>query len=150
MAIVTVGDILDRGRDFEARLETHYAGICDHAADAGVRLVAGYLARCRRRQEKALAELDPEMLRHVRKIELKFDIPFSPGTDPAAAPVPEPLNGDALIEVAIRHDAEVTDLYRAVLQQPLNDEARVVLEALVRVEERDLVMLKKMLAMHYF
>jgi len=148
MAIVTVGDILDRGRDFEARLETRYAEICDHAADGGVRLVAGYLARCRRRQEKSLSELEPGMLHRVRRVELKFDIPFNPDANPAS--VPEPPGGDALIEAAIRHDADVSGLYRAVLQQPLNEEARSVLEALVRVEERDMVMLKKMLAMHYF
>ncbi len=146
MAIITVGDILDRGRHFELRLEKHYAEICDQTDNSGVRLVAGYLARCRLRQEKALAEFVPTQLGHMRKVELKFDIPFYPVRDLDAAP----LSGDDLLESAIRHNAELIELYRSVLQQPLNDEVRGLFEALARIEERDLVMLKKMLAMHYF
>jgi hypothetical protein len=151
MAIVTIGEILDRGRDFETRLEAYYAEIRDCSTDNGVRLLTYYLARHRRHQEQALAGLDTETLRHVRAVELKFGAPFDAFANlriPDLAPAK--VTGDGLIETAIRYDGELVALYRTILGQPLSDEARAVLEALIRVEERDIVMLKKMLAMHYF
>lgn len=151
MAIVTVGEILDRARDFEAQLERRYAEIRDCSQDNGVRLVTYYLARHRRHQDQALAGLDAALIAHVRAVELKFDTPFDVSSRlrfPELAP--ETVTGDELIEAAIGYDGELVALYRRVLDQPLNDEVRAVIEALIRVEERDIVMLKKMLAMHYF
>ena len=110
-----------------------------------------YLARHRRHQERALVGLAPDMLQHVRKVELKFDVPFDPATDirlPDFAP--EAVKGDELIGAAVSYESQLASLYRSILAQPLNEEVRTVLEALIRVEERDIVMLKKMLAMHYF
>lgn len=151
MAIVTIGEILDRGRDFETRLEAYYAELRDGSTDNGVRLLTYYLARHRRHQDQALAGLDADTLRHVRAVELKFGPPSDasanlrlPALDLAKG------TGEGLIEAAIRYDGELVALYRTILGQALGDEARAVLEALIRVEERDIVMLKKMLAMHYF
>lgn len=151
MAIVTVGELLDRGKDFEARLEKYYAEIRDRSSDNGVRLVTYYLARHRRHQEIAMADLPPETLQHVRKVELKFDVPFDPAEEFRIPHFkPEEIKGDELIELAVNYDRDLISLYRSILAQPVNDAVRSVLEALIRVEERDLVMLKKMLAMHYF
>lgn len=151
MAIVTLGELLDRGQDFETRLEAHYAEIRDRSTDNGVRLLTYYLARHRHHQEIALDGLDPAALHRLRSVELKFDVAFDPSAESAApAGTPETVKGDALIEAAVRHDGKLVSLYRSILAQPLNDETRAVLEALIRVEERDIVMLKKMLAMHYF
>lgn len=151
MAIVTLGDVMDRGRAYEERLAECYADIRDRSADNGVRLLTYYLARHRRHQRMALDGLEPEILRRVRKIELKFDVPFLAMETPRPQfPAVETLKGDALIEIAIRQDEALVDMYRRILEQPLSDDARAVVEALIRVEERDLVMLKKMLAMHYF
>ena len=151
MAIVTVGELMDRARDFELRLEVYYAEIRDRSKDNGVRLLTYYLARHRRHQEQALAGLDPDRGGHVRMVELKFDAPFDldAGRQMPYAP-PETIQGDELIEMAVGHDRELVSLYRSVLVQPVGDDARTVLEALIRVEERDMVMLKKMQAMHYF
>lgn len=151
MAIVTLGELLDRGRELEIRLETYYAEIRDQATDNGVRLLTYYLVRHRRHQEQTLSGLNAETLRHMRSVELKFDAAPDHATQcPAAGDTTETVRGDAMIETAIRHDETLVALYRSVLAQPLNDEVRGVVESLIRVEERDIVMLKKMLAMHYF
>jgi hypothetical protein len=151
MAIVTVGELLDRGRDFETRLEAYYAEIRDRSTDNGVRLVTYYLARHRRHQAMALGGMAAEVLARVRNVELKFDAAFDPTKELRLPEIaPEAIKGDELIECAARHDGQLVSLYRFILGQPLNDDVRAVLEALIRVEERDMVMLKKMLAMHYF
>ena len=82
---------------------------------------------------------------------MKFDISFDPEKNfhLLKAP-PKTVAGDQLLQAAIGYNGELTALYRAILEQPVDDNARPVLEALLRVEERDIVMLKKMLAMHYF
>ncbi len=151
MGILTIGEILDSARNFESRLEALYAKIRDNSTDNGVRLLTYYLARHRRHLDETLAGLDAETLRHVQAVEIKFSAPFDaladlriPGLDPAK------VTGDELMEAAIRYDSELVALYRTILSQPLGAEARAVLEALIRMEERDIVMLKKMLAMHYF
>ncbi len=151
MAIVTVGEVLDRGREYEERLAAMYAKVRDLSPDNGVRLLTYYLARQRRHQEMALAGIDRQTLRQVRSVELKFDVPFDPDAEFNLPDiVPETVRGDELIKIAVRHDDTLVGLYRAILEQPVKADARAVLEALIRVEERDLVMLKKMLAMHYF
>ena len=60
------------------------------------------------------------------------------------------VTGEDLLQSAISHDAELITLYRSILEQPLGEEVTIFLESLVRVEERDIVMLKKTLAMNYF
>ena len=151
MAIVALGKILDRCQDAEIQLEANYSDIRDRTVDNGVRMLTYYLARHRHYQKKVLGGLDPDMLRRLRKVKLKFDVPFDPTAElrlPDFAP--ESVNGIMLIEAAVSHDGKLVALYRSILAQPLDDDVRAVLEALIRVEERDIVMLKKMLAMRYF
>ncbi|MCK5094825.1 MAG: hypothetical protein KAR18_08875, partial [Spirochaetes bacterium] len=60
------------------------------------------------------------------------------------------VRGRELLEAAAGYDAELVNLYKQILQQPLGPEAQVLIESLIRVEERDIVMIKKMIAMNYF
>ena len=151
MAIVMLGKLLDRGQDAEIHLEANYSKIRDRSADNGVRLLTYYLARHRHHQQKALDRLDPDMRRRLRKVKLKFNAPFDPTAElrpPDFAP--ESVNGIMLIEAAVSHDSKLVALYRSILAQPIGDDVREALESLIRVEERDIVILNKMLAMHYF
>ncbi len=151
MAIVTVGELLDRARVFEDRLAKRYAEIRDQTEDNGVRLLTYYLARHRRHQELALADCDRAQIDRTRKVELKHDIPFDPEKLSRQIDVPvDTITGDRLLQTAIAYDQALIDLYRAILEQPLNDEVRALFESLKRIEERDIVMMKKMVAMHYF
>lgn len=151
MAVLTVGEFLDRGRDLEARIDAYYAEIRDRSTDNDVRLVTYYLARRRRHQEKAMEGLDPDRLQQVREVELTFDAPLDLAARVRLPDLaPETVKGDELIQAAVSYGSEWASLYRSILARPLNDDVRAVLEALIQVEERDIVMLKKMLAMHYF
>lgn len=151
MSIITLGDLLDRGREFEVRLEAFYAGLRDESRNPGVRLLTYYLARHRRHQDQALSGLGPHQVALLRKVELKHSVPFDVDRHLHLRDMPaDQVTGEALLNAAVAYDQALSDLYRAILDQPLIDEIRAVLEALVRLEERDIVMMKKMLAMDYF
>jgi len=63
---------------------------------------------------------------------------------------PREVKGQALLEAAVGYDTELVSLYKQILRQPLSTEATALVESLIRLEERDIVMLKKMIATHYF
>lgn len=151
MAIVNVGDLLDRASEFEGLLEKYYATISDGSQDEGAKLLTGYLVRHCRHLQKALNEFDPEKVKCLRRIMLKYDIEFRPQEQFGVLRIsPENVKGSEILEIAVKHDVELTSLCRKILRQPLENEAEELLEALIRVEERDIVMLKKMIAMNYF
>lgn len=151
MAIVTLGNLLDRAAEFEERVERYYASIRDSSENNGVRLLTYYLVRHRRHQEQGLKGLDSSQREHIRAIEIKHDIPFVPEkVFHFLDTPPEAMTGDRLLKAAVTYDDLLIELYQSILQQSLIDEARNVLEALIRIEERDIVMIKKMIAMDYF
>jgi rubrerythrin len=151
MAIVTIKELLDRAQDFEGKLERCYAEIRDTTTDNGVRLLTYYLARHRRHLDQALSELDVHERSRVSKVQVKYDVDFHPEHDFAAIEVPDTgIHASELLDHAIRYDAQLIGLYRSILEQPIGEEASELLEALIRLEEKDTVMLKKMLAMNYF
>lgn len=151
MAIVTIEDLFQRAGIFEDKIERYYARIRDETEDNGVRLLTYYLARHRRHLEQVLGDLEPKSLDRVKRVQLKYDVDFSPEeafglleSDPAS------ILSAELLDTAAAYDTALINLYRSVLKQPIGVEAIVVFENLVRVEERDIVMIKKMLAMNYF
>ncbi len=151
MAIVTLGHILDWAQAFEKQIETYYTDVRDRTPDNGVRLLTYYIARHRHHQLEALASIPPPSLADIRAVELKFGISFRAAEAAfLSAPTAEHITGDGLIEAAIAFDNALVSIYRAIQDQPLGNAARTLIDALIRLEERDLVMLKKMLAMHYF
>lgn len=149
--IVDVGQLLDRAREFEGLLERYYAELRDQCEDNGVRLLAYYLSRHRRHLEEALGNLDAAARARVRRIKLKYDVEFHPEKEFHLLSVPlERVKGADVLEAAVGHDTTLVRLYRSILEQPLSEEAAQLFEALIRIEERDIVMLKKMIAMNYF
>lgn len=151
MAIGTLGNLLDRGRSFELRLEQYYSDIRDGSRDPGVRLLTFYLARHRRHHELATDKLDKKSLESLRRVELRSDIDFVHEKHfHTLSKPPAAVTGDELLRAAVNYDSALVSLYRSILEKPLPDDGRAVLESLICIEERDIVMLKKMLAMHYF
>lgn len=151
MAIVTIGEMLQRVERFEERLEQYYAFIRDHTRDNGVRLLTYYLSRHRRHVQEALKNYTPEEIECFKKIRLKYDVEFHPEKEFHIMKVPlEQVRGRDLLEAAVAYDTQVIQFYRKILDQSMNPDAQEFVESLVRMEERDVVMLKKMIAMNYF
>lgn len=151
MAIKTIGDMFARAKGFEGELEVFYSAIRDQSEDNGVRLLTYYLSRHRKHLDDVLSTYGADFLHHIESIELKYDIPFHPETYfmPLDTP-PLDITGHQLLEAAVKYDSALVDLYKAVLEQPIIEQAREVFLSLIKNEECDIVMLKKMIAMDYF
>ncbi len=151
MAIVSIADLFDRVSWFEKKLEAYYARIRDESKDNGVRLLTYYLARHRRHLEQALENFEPDTIVHIRRIKLKYDIDFYPEKEfHLMHTAPNDVKAEELLNAAVGYDLELVDLYKSILDQPLSSEAATLIEGLIRVEEKDIVMIKKMIATHYF
>ena len=151
MAIVSIEDLLDRASQFEERLERYYAAIRDESKDNGVRLLTYYLSRHRRHLQEALSNFKQEEISRIKKIKLKYNIEFYPEREfKLIKTPPQEVRGEELLEAAVGYDLELITLYKSILKQPLIQEAAGLMESLVRMEEKDIVMLKKMIASHYF
>jgi hypothetical protein len=151
MAFESIGDLLDKASEFESRLEKYYAAIRDESQDNGVRLLTYYFSRHRNHLNKALEGFDADKIGRIRKIKLKYNVEF----DPEKAfhllkTPPKDVKGQELLETSVEYDAELVSLYKKILKQPIGPEATVMVENLIRVEEKDIVMIKKMIAMNYF
>ncbi|MBN2552472.1 MAG: hypothetical protein JXB06_06865 [Spirochaetales bacterium] len=149
--IVDMADLLDRARDFEDRLESYYATLRDQSRDNGVRLLTYYLSRHRRHLQEALGNLCTGDLQRLRAIKLKHDVEFHPERDFRTMRTPvERVKAKDVLEAAVEYDAALVRLYQSILDQPVHEAAADLLRSLIRIEERDIVMLKKMIAMNYF
>ncbi len=147
MAIVSVGDLLDRAAAFEQELEKYYTVIRDVGTNEGVKLLTYHLSKHRRHLQEALENFSDDKIARIRSIKLKYDIEFKLKIDKAS---PEDIKGQELLEAASNYDAELIHLYKEIIQQPLSPEATTLFETLIRIEERDIVMIKKIIAMNYF
>lgn len=151
MTKTTIGNILDRVQDFEHRLEAYYASVRDLSTDNNVRLVTYYLARHRRHQEMATASAQPDTIRRLRKTKATDDVPVDDIERFSLPPSdPRKITGKELIEAAIHYNGQLLTIYRAILRLPAPEDAIAVVEALISIEEREILMLKKMLTIHYF
>ncbi len=151
MSVVTVGQMLEKARHFERCLEAYYADLRDRATRDGVRLLTYYLARHRRHLPEALECLSKPQLARIAHIPLKYDNPeFSPEKHFEGKRLPSSVTGDELLGVAIEFVEMLCSFYRWMVQQPLGDEADSLFQSLLRIEERHVIELKKITAMHYF
>jgi len=151
MAIVDIDELFRRAESFEHRVERCYACIRDETENNGVRLLTYYLARHRRHLEEVLSDFDDAVVARVRAVKLKYDIVFPPDrVFPLFEADPKAVGSSALLDAAAEYDEALIGLYRSILKQPIGEEASLVFENLVKVEERDVVMIKKMAATNYF
>jgi hypothetical protein len=147
----SVGDLLKRADDFERRLESLYGTIRDETEDGGVRLLTYYLARHCAHLKRALKDVSLREIGPICEERLECDVEY-PGARQLSIMELDPaeVRGTELLECAVRHDRALIDLYRSVLDAPLSEGAASLFESLIRIEETDIVMLKKMIAMNYF
>lgn len=150
MAVITVDDVLRTAEGFEEKLVEYYKALCDNSTREGVRLLADYMGRHCRRLSDALERLDPDERERICACPIRYE--------PVAPDVPcfedRELTPDAtaseVLDIAIEFDECLAELYRQVLRQDLDQEVKDLFESLVRSEERDEVVLKKIKATDYF
>jgi hypothetical protein len=132
-------------------MEAYYAAVRDLATDNNVRLVTYFLARHRRHQEMATSSASPDAIRRLRKAKPAENVPVDIiGHFSIPAADPRIITGRELLEAALHYNSQLLTVYRALLRQSLPDDAAAVVEALISIEDRDILMLRKMLTIHYF
>ncbi|MDA3938947.1 MAG: hypothetical protein PF693_06525 [Spirochaetia bacterium] len=151
MAIVSIGDILDKAAEFERILEKYYIEIRDNTSNNGVKLLTYYLSRHRRHLQEALVSIEVAELKKVRKVKLKYNIDFYLKKEfhPMKTPVEE-VNGDELLDAAVGYDQKLIHLYEKIQEQPLPEEAKNIIGSLISIEHKDILMLKKTIATNYY
>lgn len=151
MAIINIGDLLDRAKNYEQRLEKYYVEIRDKSENNGVRLLCYYFSRNRHHLKQAIDDMSSDLLKRIYKVKLKYDIDFDPDKVFKIIGIsPDVVKGQDLLDAAVQYNTTLLELYKNILQQPLIAEVKAFIESLMKVEERDIVMLKKMIAMNYF
>jgi len=150
MGVITVANVLQTAEDFESKLEDYYRQIAEHSTREGVKLLASYMGRHRRRLAEALDRLEPEVRSSIDAFPIRYE-PLAPDSAlfsdielPTDAPASE------ILDIAVEVDDSLINLYRQVLKLELDQEVRDLFESLVHAEERDAIELKKIKAMDYF
>lgn len=147
----TIGELLDRVVAFEARLDAYYADIRDHSADTGARFLSYYLSRHGYRLQASIGTLSASLRETVRSANAGGRIAFSPeaafhviGTPPGE------VDRSDLLDAALRYDAELAGMYRRILENTESPDVAAVIEGLILMEERDIIILRKIQAMQRF
>jgi rubrerythrin len=151
MNIACIGDLLERADEFERQIGKFYAAIHDETENADIRLLTCYLARHADHLKQALGDFSLGEIGPIceERLVCATEFPDAPQrqiieTDPAK------VRGRELLECAMKHDGALIGLYRSVLDQHPSDGAANLFENLVRMEESDIVMLKRMIDIGYF
>ena len=150
MAVTNVACVLRRAGDFEHQLMTYYLDLAEQATREGVRLLTDYMGRHRRRLAEALERFPAEEYQRISALPLRYE-PVSAECDHFKARVPPPdATAAEVLDLAIEFDECLISIYRQVTQQDVEPEVKELFESLVRREERDEILLKKIKATHYF
>ncbi len=151
MAFVSIGDILDKAADFERTLEMYYIEIRDNTPDNGVKLLTYYLSRHRRHLQEAFTNIEKADLNKIKKVKLKYEVGFyfEKEFHPMKTPVTD-VSGDELLEAAVGYDQKLIALYEKIQNQPLPEGTMNFIGSLISLEQKDIIMLKKTMATHYY
>jgi hypothetical protein len=150
MPIVTVLQVLKRATDFEKLLADYYANVATKTVREGVRLLSDYMSRHQNRIAEALDKLPPDRLHHVQNCPLRYEPQAADCRCLTRMGLPPDAKAAQVLDVAIVFDECLIQLYRQVVQQPVEEEVKELFESLIRMEETDEVRLKKIKAMDYF
>ncbi len=151
MAYGNIGNLLDKVREYEKKLEKYYAAIRDESEDNGVRLLTYYFSKHRNHLSNALSSFNSDTIVRIKNVKLKYDVGFDPEKSFHLLKIPpREIKGRELLKASVEYDMELIHLYKKILEQPLGPEPAAFIESLLRVEEKDVVMIKKMIAMDYF
>ena len=150
MPVVTVADVLRHAEAFEANLAKFYQGIAEQTERDGVRLLADYMSRHRRRIAGALDKMPGVTVRRICCAPIRFEPQGADMKCFTGKELPPDATAGDVLDMAIVFDECLIRLYRQVINQDVDPEVREMFESLLRMEERSEIELKKMKALDYF
>lgn len=150
MAIITVADVLKHAEAFEQMLAEYYSNLSEHTVREGVRLLTDYMSRHQVRIAAALNKLSPQQILHLGNTPLRYEPQAADCRCFDGMELPPDATAAQVLDVAVTFDECLVNLYRQVVQQPVDEEIREIFESLIRAEQNDEIRLKKIKAMDYF
>jgi len=151
MGIITIEELINRVNDFEGRLEAYYADLRNRATQDGTRLLTYYLSRHRHHLPDVLTAFSSEQLAEIRHEWVRYDdTEFDPRRLFTDRESPSDISGRELLQTAIGLVEDLLRFYEWLNQQPLGEDAKRLVEGLLRTEETHVIELKKTLATDYF
>ncbi len=151
MAYSSIEELIKSVSDFEEKLTDRYADLRDKTENNGVKLLTFYLSRHRKHLKKAMGDVDKDTLKRIKKIKIKYDIELDSKEKSYITDTdPKDIDSKGLMEAAVEYDLQIIDLYKKIIAQSISDEAKSFFEICIRIEEKDVVMIKKMIATNYF
>ncbi|MHC4418160.1 MAG: ferritin family protein [Planctomycetota bacterium] len=154
MGVVTIAEVLRHVEEFEDMLAEFYAKLARSETEReGVRLLADYMSRHRRRTHRALFELPVESVEHIRRIchtRLRYEPQQLNRHCFDGVELPPDGTADEMLDIAIEFDECLVRFYQQVVRQPVDREIKTLFDSLIRWEQNDEIELKKIKAMHYF
>ena len=150
MAVITILDVLARIEQFEHSLVEFYAKLAADSSREGVRLLTDYMSRHRTRIGEVLEKLPPNRMSQITSAPLQYEPHAADCKCFERTGLSEDSTAAEVLDAAVLLDECLVSLYKQVLQQPLEAEARELFESLIRAEQHDEIELKKIKAMDYF
>lgn len=153
MLDITIAEVLKHVEEFENMLADFYEKLSHDTAREGVRLLADYMSRHRRRTHKALFELPIDSVERIRRI-CHTRLPYEPqGLGRhcfSRAELPSDATIEEVLDIAIEFDEHLIQFYQQVVQQPVDQEIKMLFENLIQWEQCDQQKLAKIKAAPYF
>ncbi len=150
MAVITIAQVLEHAEQFEQAIVDFYAKLAGNSSREGVRLLTDYMSRHRKRISEALDKLPHEQIHLITSAPLRYEPKVADCKCFELIGLPDEATASQVLDAAVALDECLVSLYRQVLAQPLEVEARDLFESLIRAEQRDEIELKKIKAMDYF
>lgn len=150
MAVITIAQVLEHAEQFERSLAEFYAKLACDSSREGVRLLTDYMSRHRKRIAESLDKFSHDQIGAIKSAPLRFEPKAADYKCFERLGLPNDATASQVLDAAVVLDECLVDLYRQVLAQPLEAEARELFESLVHLEQSDEIQLKKIKAMDYF
>lgn len=150
MRAVTIGQVLDHVEAFEGMLVDFYQRFSRENPHEGVRLLTEYMSRHSHHIKKFLSDLPTRQVKHMLKVPLSYE-PHVPDCH-CFESIDLPWDADAnhVLDAAVLLDECLMQLYRQVVDQPVESQVKELFEELIQTLQQDEIQLKKIKAMNYF
>jgi len=150
MPLITVADVLKHAEEFERMLGEYFADVAERTTRDGVRLLTDYMSRHESRIVEFLEKLPEEEVHRICSTPLRYEPHVADCRSFEGMELPPDATAADVLDAAILFDECLVRLYRQVAEQPVSEDIKELFEGLIRVEEQDVVELKKIKAADYF
>lgn len=134
-----VKDVLDYGRQLHADLSGFYESLNERKQQVRVRMLLDYLSRHERHLEETVERFEDESKKQVLDTWMQYapSIDVSGMIDTQSANVHGDMSVDEVVQIAIRFDDALVELYREAAQEADVDRVKDVFCNLVELESNE-------------